>query len=130
MIAATGEGSHTLARAALNIEFLEHRLRFFWRHARHVYSWQGRVERFLLCWLGPPHRDAKEQATGAKNEADADYERESRPPIDLLDARATPHFSLYSMRGARQSSENFLVAGNECAASGRFTAMNGPGRRA
>jgi hypothetical protein len=41
-----------------------------------------------------------------------------------------PHFSLYSMRGAPQSSDSFLAAGNERAASGRFVAVNGRGGRA
>jgi hypothetical protein len=131
MIAATGNGSHAFARTALHIQTLQERIRFFLRHARHINARQRGVERLLLRRLRMPHCETQDNATDEKDQPDQHHQSESCSSIELLQLRATtPHSSLYSMRGAPQSLDNFLAAGHEFETSGRNMATNGTGWRA
>ena len=132
VIPATGNCPHALAGTPLDVQPPDQRLCFFMRHAGHIYAGQRGVKGFLLDRPGwTPHRQAKHEATASKDKADADHQRKGCPPIDRLYARVlAPHLSLYSMRGAPQTSHNYLAAGNEHAASGRFMSVSGPGGRA
>jgi hypothetical protein len=131
VIAATGDRSHAPTRTTLDIELLKDCLRFFGRHTRHIHARQCRVEGLLRGRLGAPDGKGEDEARRTENQADKNHQSESSLPVNSLYSRLTaPHFSLYSMKGAPQSFDNFFAAGNERAASGRFTAMNGRGRGA
>ena len=131
MIAAACDRPHALTRTTLHIELFEDCLRFFRWYTRHIDAGQRRVEGLLLGRLGSPDSKSKDEARRSENQTDKNYQSESSLPVDSLYSRLTaPHFSLYSMKGASQSFDNFLAGGNERAASGRFMAVNGRGRRA
>jgi len=129
MIPATGDCSHTAARTTFHIELLEQCICLFRGHTSHFRARQSRIEGFLLGRFGTPYRQTENAASKQKDEPDEHGQRQSCPPIELLELRATrPHPSLYSMRGTPKRPDDFLAAGIEIAVSGQVMAMNGAGR--
>jgi hypothetical protein len=132
VIPATGNRSHALAYTPLDIEPPQERIRSFWWQTGHIDTGQSGVEGFLLGRFGgAPHSQTEDSTNEDEDAADEHRQCKSCSPIYQLQLRpTTPHPSLYSMRGAMQSSKDFLTAGNESTAAGRIMTMGGTGRQA
>src|SRR5438045_2345698 len=84
VIPATGNRSHALAMATLDVQPFQQRLCFLRRYSAQLYSGQSRVNQLLVFGLRmAPYRNAQHKATKSHDDTGVNQKADCRVPANL-----------------------------------------------